>query len=142
MANTERLALEAHPAETIRLAEWVAEVTVTLGLPVDVAFRLDVCLTEAIGNIIAYAFDDPLGHCVSVRADLDDHGLVVAVEDDGPPFDPLQVAAPVLSTRLEDAPIGGLGIYLIRTMADEVGYERQNGRNRLLMAFRDRPARH
>lgn len=141
MADTTRLDLAVQRSETARLAAWVAEVTATHGLSGDLAFRLDVCLVEAVGNVIAYAFDDPQGHNVAIRIELQGQDLAVAIEDDGRPFDPLLMEAPDIPTRLEDAPIGGLGIHLIRTMADEVRYERQDGRNRLLMAFRDRSAR-
>jgi serine/threonine-protein kinase RsbW len=132
-----RLALEARPAETVRLADWVAAVTATHGLSGDVAFRLDVCLAEAVSNVIAYAFDNPTGHTVAVLAERQGDALAVAVEDDGRPFDPLQVSPPEPPTSLEAAPIGGYGIHLIRSMADEVRYERRNDRNRLLMAFRE-----
>lgn len=135
---TSRLALEARLGETSRLADWVAGVAAAHGLSDEVAFRLDVCLAEAVSNVIAYAFADPRGRSVTVEADLRQGLLRVAVEDDGDPFDPLTFAAPSLPASLEEAPIGGLGIHLIRTMADEVGYERQDGRNRLLMVFRDR----
>lgn len=135
---TSRLALEARLGETSRLADWVARVAAAHGLPEEMTFRLDVCLAEAVANAIAYAFEDPQGRIVAVEADCRHGCLRVAVEDDGAPFDPLTVAAPALPASLEDAPIGGLGIHLIRTMADEVRYERQDGRNRLLMAFHDR----
>lgn len=135
-----RLALQAQLSETARLADWVAGVTAAHGLSGDLAFRLDVCVSEAVGNIIAYAFDDPAGHTVAVAAERLGDALTVAIEDDGRPFDPLQVSPPEIPASLEDAPIGGLGIHLIRTMADEVRYERQGGRNRLWMAFRERSA--
>lgn len=140
MADTTRLDLAAHHSETRRLAVWVAEMTATHGLSSDVAFRLDVCLVEAVANVITYAFDEPQGHNLAIQIERRGECLAVAIEDDGRPFDPLQVEAPDIPERLEDAPIGGFGIHLIRTMADEVRYERQDGRNRLLMAFRDRSA--
>lgn len=135
-----RLELDAQPSETARLADWVAGLAAAHGLSRDTAFRVDVCLTEAVGNIIAYAFDDRRGRQVAISAEPMADGLQIAVDDDGRPFDPLQVAAPPVPQDLETAPIGGLGIHLIRTMADEVRYERQGGHNRLLMAFRDRSA--
>lgn len=140
MADILRLDLAAHPAETTRLAEWVAEVAAAHNLSADITFRLDVCLVEAAANVIAYAFDDPNGRGMVIQVEFRGECLSVTIEDDGRPFDPLQVEPPHIPQRLEDAPIGGLGIHLIRTMADAVGYQRQDGRNRLLLAFHDRSA--
>jgi anti-sigma regulatory factor (Ser/Thr protein kinase) len=60
--------------------------------------------------------------------------VAVEVEDDGRPFDPLQVPPPDLTLSLEQRPIGGLGIHLIRNLMDEVSYARRDGRNVLKMA--------
>jgi serine/threonine-protein kinase RsbW len=55
----------------------------------------------------------------------------VVVADDGPEFDPLSAAEPDTTLGVEDRPIGGLGIALVRRLMDEVAYERRDGRNRL-----------
>lgn len=104
------------------------------------AFRADVCLAEAFGNIVSYAYADHSEHWVTIDAEIQRDTLSLRIEDDGRPFDPLQLPPRPQPTCLDDAPIGGLGIHLIRTMADEIGYERQGNHNHLLMTFRKRAA--
>jgi serine/threonine-protein kinase RsbW len=59
--------------------------------------------------------------------------LELGVSDDGPAFDPLAMATPDIDAPLEERPIGGLGIYLVREMMAGVSYERRDGRNVLRM---------
>ena len=56
--------------------------------------------------------------------------------DDAPGFDPLAVPEPDTSLAIEDRPIGGLGIALMRRLMDETEYERREGRNRLRLRRR------
>ena len=49
------------------------------------------------------------------------------VEDDGRPFNPLEAAPPDVNSPVEDRPIGGLGIYLVRRVMDDLEYRRQRG---------------
>jgi len=58
---------------------------------------------------------------------------MLTVSDDGVPFDPLAVAPPDTSLPLEQRPLGGLGIHLVRHLVDEVTYERRGDRNVLTL---------
>jgi serine/threonine-protein kinase RsbW len=51
------------------------------------------------------------------------------IADTGPPFDPRQIADPNISAPLEERPIGGLGLYLVRQLSRSFDYKRQKGRN-------------
>ena len=55
------------------------------------------------------------------------------VSDSGVPFDPTDAPEPDLSADLKDRPVGGLGIYLVKRIMDEVSYARKNGKNILSM---------
>ena len=59
--------------------------------------------------------------------------LVFVLTDAGIAFDPTQVPAADVNLSLEERPIGGLGIFLIRKIMDEVSYQRMDGKNRLCM---------
>jgi sigma-B regulation protein RsbU (phosphoserine phosphatase) len=102
-------------------------------LSVKVISRLAVALDEVLNNIISYAFPDgPTGEIV-VHLEHRDSGLVVTIEDEGVPFNPLTRPTPDTEADLEDRQIGGLGIHLVVKMMDEVHYERQGGRNVLTL---------
>jgi anti-sigma regulatory factor (Ser/Thr protein kinase) len=62
------------------------------------------------------------------------------VIDEAAPFDPLGIAPPNLTPALGDRPIGGLGIHLVRSLADEITYGREAGRNVVTVCFVLAPA--
>ena len=107
----------------------------------DLLFRVHLVLEELVLNIIDYGFDDGRDdHELEVVLVSEDDDLTIEVTDDGIPFDPLQDAKkPDVDAPLEDRPIGGLGVHLVRTMMDEVSYRREDGKNHLtLVARRDK----
>ncbi|MEG1952120.1 MAG: ATP-binding protein, partial [Bacteroidales bacterium] len=59
--------------------------------------------------------------------------LIFVLTDRGAAFDPIQIPEADISLALEDRPIGGLGIFLVRKIMGEVTYQRINGENRLEM---------
>ncbi len=67
---------------------------------------------------------------------LDNGVVALCLEDDGLAFDPLAAPMPDTDAALEDRPIGGLGIYLLREMMDELEYVQVEGRNRLTLRKR------
>jgi anti-sigma regulatory factor (Ser/Thr protein kinase) len=118
------------------LAERVERFGVEQGLAENVVNALNVVLDEAVSNAINHGYDAGVRGEIAVRLRRSADRVEVEVEDDGRPFDPLQVPPPDLSLPLERRPIGGLGIHLIRNLMDEISYARQAGRNVLKMAKR------
>jgi sigma-B regulation protein RsbU (phosphoserine phosphatase) len=102
-------------------------------LPEAVLFDMKLALEEIITNAVCHNFTDDLEHRISVSIDLQQHVLGAEVEDDGPAFNPLEKPPPDTTLPLEERPVGGLGIHLVRTLMDEVEYRRQNGRNVLVL---------
>jgi anti-sigma regulatory factor (Ser/Thr protein kinase) len=64
-----------------------------------------------------------------------DSEVVLNIEDDGGPFDPSPVAPPQTPQTVENAPVGGRGIHLIRQFSSRLEYFRVGGRNRLRLTF-------
>lgn len=96
-----------------------------------------VAFDELLTNIVDYGHSDDEDHAIEVRLKLDDSALQAEVIDGGAAFDPLtDSAAPDLDLTIDDRPIGGLGIHLVRTLMDDISYRRDNGRNRLLLTKR------
>jgi anti-sigma regulatory factor (Ser/Thr protein kinase) len=98
-------------------------------LPAEAANALYVCVDEAVSNAIAHGYPEGERGEIAVRLHRRADGVVLEIEDDGAPFDPLQAASPDLTLPLAARPIGGLGIHLIRSLMDEVSYARRDGRN-------------
>lgn len=109
---------------------WAAQ-----GVSRAVTWPVEVALDEVLANVVRHGL---AGRGESARVELelrlepgDPPRCEVLVDDDGPEFDPLAAAAPDTSLGVEERPIGGLGIELVRRLMDEVQYERKAGRNHL-----------
>jgi len=102
-------------------------------LPVKTMYPINLVLEEAFSNIIFYAFDDQDTHMIGVEFLLETDKLVIIIKDGGKPFDPTAKEDPDTSLSVEERPIGGLGIFLIKKMMDEVHYERVQDKNHLTM---------
>ena len=116
------------------MAERVEAFGEAQSLPANVVNALNVVLDEAVSNAINYGYDAGARGEIVVRLRHRPDGVTVEVEDDGRPYDPLQTPPPDLTLSLEERPIGGLGVHLIRSLMDEVSYARVGGRNVLKMA--------
>jgi anti-sigma regulatory factor (Ser/Thr protein kinase) len=90
-----------------------------------------LAIEELVTNCIDYGYDDASEHTIVILLSAAQEMLTMVVIDDGHPFDPLARPNPDLSMPLQDRPIGGLGIYLLRELADHIAYERRDGQNRL-----------
>ena len=97
------------------------------------AYLLDLTLEELVSNIIKYGYDDDGTHEIRIRMEFGGGGAVVSLEDDGRPFDPTRdgVGSAAEELPLERRTVGGLGIHLIRSMAESVEYRRERNRNLL-----------
>ena len=104
-------------------------------LPAAIVQAADLALEEHLTNLMSYALTDNREHEIKIRFMLDSH-FMIEVEDDGPPFNPLQLPAVDITVPLERRPIGGLGIHLMRRFMDEIEYQSEGGRNVLRMRKR------
>lgn len=133
--RTKRLVLRNDLAELERLAGWIQGWSDEGVVSSDVSFAVQLCLEEAVANVIMYGGprSDPLE--IAVEVERTDGNLIAVVEDNGRQFDPTRVRPPPIATSLEEARIGDVGIRLMRSFADDMRYERRDGRNRLTLRF-------
>jgi serine/threonine-protein kinase RsbW len=111
--------------------EWAARA----GLSADLRHDGELCLNEVVGNIVQHGRQDGVARSVTVTFERLTRGVRVTVADDGRPFDPVAHPPPPLARSLEDAPVGGLGIQVIRTYASSVEYRRDADQNVLVLTF-------
>jgi serine/threonine-protein kinase RsbW len=134
-SGVSRLVLRNHLAELRRLSAWIERWTQE-GVPPNVSFALQLCLEEAVANVIMYGqIDGELK--IAIELERRDRTLVARIEDNGQPFDPTLVAPHPLPSTLKDAKIGDLGIHLVRSFASQMDYERRHGQNRLTLRFEE-----
>jgi serine/threonine-protein kinase RsbW len=123
-------------SEVERLSRLVEAFGEAEGLPPESVFSVNLALDEVVTNIIRYAYDDGRKHSIVIRLALEDDVLSAQVEDDGRAFNPLEMPPPDITASIEDRPIGGLGIHLVRSVMNSVEYRREDGRNMLIMKKR------
>ncbi len=90
--------------------------------------RIEVILEELVSNVVRHSVE---ARSIMIEARCNDRAVAICVEDDGAPFNPLERAAPAPFSKLEDAPLGGLGIPLIKQLSQGVSYQRIGSRNRI-----------
>ena len=120
-------------SEIERLSRLVADFCAEHGVSAAVEADVNLALDEVLANVILHGFQDSAEHEIIVRLCLESGCVSVEVEDDGLRFNPLDAPEPDLTGPLEDRPIGGLGIYLVKNIMDELDYQRREGRNCLFM---------
>ena len=121
--------LQNRPEEKRKLVAALESLARTNGLPAVAVQAADLALEEHLTNIMNYGYEDDRVHEIAVRLEVEPDCLLVEVMDDGKPFDPLQHPKVDTSTPLENKPVGGLGLHLIRRFMDELAYRREGGRN-------------
>jgi anti-sigma regulatory factor (Ser/Thr protein kinase) len=120
--------------EIERLAEEVTRFANQHGVPPETVGDLNLALEEVVANVIMHAYPQGGAHEIRVDVTAEKDGVVAEVVDDGVHFDPLQRPEPNVALPLAQRPVGGLGIFLVRRVMDELRYSREAGRNRLTMA--------
>ena len=131
------LTLKNDLAELTRVAEAIETHGESRGWPMKWIMNATLSLDELITNIVSYGYRDREEHEILVTLTEEDGALVVVLEDDGIAFDPFSAAPePDLEAGVEERRIGGLGVYFVKSLMDEVAYERRDGRNRITLIQR------
>jgi phosphoserine phosphatase RsbU/P len=117
------------------MMSWIDDMVVPLELSPETTYALQLCLEEAVVNIISHAFQPETQHHVQIDVRREGATVVAKIIDDGEPFDPLAHELPEQPANLESAHIGGLGIKLMRCFATHIAYQRTGETNRLTLSF-------
>jgi serine/threonine-protein kinase RsbW len=129
-----RLVVEEYARIEPEIGSFFADVGV-VGRP---AFVAQMVIEEVVRNLIEHtpgeadATDEDATIGIVVSAE----DVTVTIDDDRPPFSPLDGPALDVEAPLEQRRAGGMGLHLVRTMTDSLSYERVDGRNRLIAVVR------
>lgn len=95
----------------------------------EVVFQLTIAFDELTANVIKYAVAGRKKTTLSCQVEIGRKRVELVVKDNGPAFDPLSVPPPDLDIPLEERPIGGLGLHLVRSFFPDISYRRDDGWN-------------
>lgn len=118
---------------TPQLSVFVEEVCAELHLPDSDTMHISLAVEEAVVNAMSYAYPKGTTGVVQIDALANEQRLKFVITDEGLPFDPTERPGADTTLRVEDRPIGGLGIHLVRHYMDSINYERIDGRNVLTL---------
>lgn len=119
--------------EVSYLAEFVEDLCSVLNLSAETTMNINLALEEAVANVIMYAYPSDEEHEILLKVTSSPNQLVFLLTDNGVSFDPTQVEDVNTMLSIEERPVGGLGIFLIRSIMNEVSYQRLDGQNLLVM---------
>lgn len=126
------LKIEATIENLSKVFKFLQESLDTCDAPSKVKRQIKLCVEEIYMNITHYAYNPETGMAkigVDVIGGENPERVVISFVDEGKPYDPLAKQDPDLELSLDDRPIGGLGIYLVKTTMDSVAYEHKDGQN-------------
>lgn len=118
------------------LAEFVENICESAGVNPSLTMSLNLALEEAVTNVMLYAYPEGEDGQVEVECKPENGVMTFEIRDSGKPFDPTQQADADVTLGVQERPIGGLGIFLVRQIMDEVSYERKNDKNVLKLVKR------
>lgn len=115
------------------IADFTEVLCSELSLSPETTMNINLALEEAVVNIIMYAYPSEEEHEIILKVSSTESQLIFILTDKGTSFDPTQITDTDLTSSIEERSIGGLGIYLIRSIMNDISYQRIDNENRLTM---------
>lgn len=127
------LAIRAVADDVRPATDWLTQSCESWGVPAPQILRLDLCLNEALANVIAHGGDQALACPVGLRLELGGdaqlHQASLTVRDSGVAFDATAVPLGARPLTLDETEPGGLGLLMMRKLSDALSYRREGGQN-------------
>jgi serine/threonine-protein kinase RsbW len=135
----ERLSLRSSLSDLARVLPWIEHLAAQYAIPDNTQFAMNLCLEEVLSNVIRHGYSGQPGRPILVQfaSNPRDGYFTFVVEDQAPLFDPLAAPEPPVPRSLDQTPVGGNGLRLLRQFADTVEYQATPTGNRLTIGFRD-----
>ena len=107
-----------------KLTRWIIETCDAARLSKKTAFAVQLCLDEAVANILEHGKGSARASAIAADLERSDSEVVLDIEDDGGPFDPTRWRRRRCRIRWKSASVGGRGIHLIRQFSSRMEYAR------------------
>ncbi|MDD4943677.1 MAG: ATP-binding protein [Rhodoferax sp.] len=131
MSEQLTLQCKATATELAQLLNQVTGLGLRQGWSAQAVAQVQLVVEELVVNIMNYGSQSGAETLIELTLVQEGQHLHLTLSDNGAAFDPLQVKAPDLSTDLDQRPVGGLGIYLVTQLVDELSYQRVGQWNQL-----------
>ena len=131
-----KLVIRNQVCELARVASFVEDLSAELRLDMEARMNLNLALEEMVSNVIFYAYPKDADGCIELMAESDGRELTLVLSDQGREFDPTLKSDTDMNVNPAERELGGMGIFIVKNILDEVSYQRQEGRNLLTMKMR------
>lgn len=128
MKTKHELTVAAAKEQIPIISEFIANLMTASGFDPQKMFEVQLAAEEACTNIALYAYPERKG-CIHIDAEVEEDRLELAIADEGIPFDPTARDTSISVANVEQRPIGGLGIALMKASVDGLSYELRDGKN-------------
>ena len=114
---------------------WIHSACNEWGINEDLTNKIDMCAEEIFANISFYAYPPKTGILDAILTKTD-NDITLEFSDEGVEYNPLEKPDPDFNIPPEERPLGGLGIYMVKKMTDNIFYKRENNKNILTLIFK------
>jgi serine/threonine-protein kinase RsbW len=111
------------------IRDFVGEIARKGGFGSKEVYNIQLATDEAASNIIEHAYEGVSNGLLELSCGIQGNAIIIVLVDHGEPFDPSEIPMPDLKADLSERKIGGLGIFLMRKLMDDVRYDSQPGKN-------------
>jgi len=121
--------------ELSRVNQFVEEIGEELGLDMELQMNLNLVMEEVVVNVISYAYPEGKEADIELLAESDDKELTFVLSDRGKEFEPTmnEINDADMEVNPAERDLGGMGIYIVKNIMNEVTYQRLEGKNLLTM---------
>lgn len=114
--------------------QWLRQICKDWNVNEELTNKIDMCGEEIYANISFYAYEQSQGE-IRVSIQKENNEIILKFEDDGIPYNPLEKTDPDINLPPEQRPVGGLGIFMVKEMVNDINYEYKNQSNVLTLKF-------
>jgi anti-sigma regulatory factor (Ser/Thr protein kinase) len=114
------------------IRDFVGEIARSGGFSDKDVYNIQLATDEAASNVIEHAYENRPDGVLELSCGMKDDTITIILIDHGESFDPSEIPLPDLKADLSDRKIGGLGIFLMRKLMDEVLYEPKPDKSNVL----------
>ena len=127
------LKLKNQMQELERVNQFIEEIGDELGLDMELQMNLNLVIEEMVVNVISYAYPEGKTAEIELVAESDGKELTFVLSDRGKEFDPTLSQSADMDQNPAERDLGGMGIFIVRNIMNEVTYQRLEGKNLLTM---------
>jgi len=125
--------LKNQVGELARVNQFIEEIGEELGLDMELQMNLNLVMEEMVSNVIFYAYPEGKTADIELVAESDGKELTFVLSDRGKEFDPTMKEDANPDVNPIDRDLGGMGIFIVKNIMNEVTYQRLEGKNLLTM---------